>query len=357
MTDPPFRSAPFEVRADGEAVGRVTVTAMRYGVLDSYRTRFRPGCFADYLQERAPVMCWAHDISDVIGQTVDVDDSRERLRLNMQLDDFEAVPRARQAYAQLLPNRSTGRPTLRDMSVGFERHEWEPQGDDTVDFVRCGLPEVSVVAAGAVPGAMVDSVRGSSVMVPRSDAIDIAMRLHRGEIDLEGALVELYEERTRRGVHAHARQEGGGTVRHSHSNGTAMHAHPGLMPMMRDGTMSEGMGQEPDETRAQWTTAYVNSLPDSSFAYIEDGGTKDGEGKTVPRSLRHFPYKDAEGKVDLPHLRNALSRLPQSDLSDAAKAEARTVLEAAARKADVGQNAAPDPEITAALAIAERHRR
>ena len=59
---------------------------------------------------------------------------------------------------------------------------------------------------------------------------------------------------------------------------------------------------------AVWTTAYINNLPNSSFAYIEAGGKKDKEGKTVPRSLRHLPYKDASGKVDLPHLRNAIAR-------------------------------------------------
>ena len=61
---------------------------------------------------------------------------------------------------------------------------------------------------------------------------------------------------------------------------------------------------------AVWTAAYINDLPNSSFAYIEAGGKKNGGGKTVPRSLRHLPYKDASGKVDLPHLRNAIARAP-----------------------------------------------
>ena len=41
-----------------------------------------------------------------------------------------------------------------------------------------------------------------------------------------------------------------------------------------------------DDTKATWTTAFVNDLPDSSFLYIEPGGEKDEEGKTKPRSLR-----------------------------------------------------------------------
>lgn len=63
-----------------------------------------------------------------------------------------------------------------------------------------------------------------------------------------------------------------------------------------------------------WSTADVDSLPDSSFLYIEGGGSKDSDGKTTPRSLRHFPYRDASGSVDLPHLRDAIGRIPQSSL-------------------------------------------
>lgn len=70
---------------------------------------------------------------------------------------------------------------------------------------------------------------------------------------------------------------------------------------------------------AVWTQKYVNSLKDSCFLFIEPGGTKDKEGKTVPRSLRHFPVYDDGGKVDVPHLRNALARIPQSNVPDAAK--------------------------------------
>jgi HK97 family phage prohead protease len=58
--------------------------------------------------------------------------------------------------------------------------------------------------------------------------------------------------------------------------------------------------------KAAMTSASINDLPDSAFAYIEPGGTKDAEGKTTPRSLRHFPVHDEA------HARNALARAPQS---------------------------------------------
>jgi HK97 family phage prohead protease len=62
---------------------------------------------------------------------------------------------------------------------------------------------------------------------------------------------------------------------------------------------------------AEWDTDFVNSLPDSAFACIDAGGEKDEDGKTVPRSLRHYPHHNAAGEVDLPHLANARARVAQ----------------------------------------------
>ena len=81
----------------------------------------------------------------------------------------------------------------------------------------------------------------------------------------------------------------------------------------------EHLGYAP---RAAMATADINDLPDSDFAYIEDGGTKDDEGKTTPRSLRHFPIHDAA------HVRNALARLSQSPFG----AKAKPAVLAAAKK-------------------------
>jgi len=90
-----------------------------------------------------------------------------------------------------------------------------------------------------------------------------------------------------------------------------------------------------DVEKAVWSVAYVNDLPDSSFAYIEPGGEKDGEGKTTPRSKRHLPYKDKDGKVDAAHVRNALARLSQTQISAEAKESAHRKLLAAAKSAGV----------------------
>lgn len=84
---------------------------------------------------------------------------------------------------------------------------------------------------------------------------------------------------------------------------------------------------------AEWTAEYVGALPDSAFACIDPGGEKDEDGKTVPRSLRHYPHHRADGTLDLPHLRNALSRVAQDDTATCGVAHLR----AHAKEAEVGE--------------------
>jgi hypothetical protein len=94
--------------------------------------------------------------------------------------------------------------------------------------------------------------------------------------------------------------------------------------------------------KAAWTTAYVNNLDDACFAYIEPGGKKE-DGKTMPRSLRHFPYRtSADSDGDAAHVRNALARIPQSKLPDEAKTKALAVINKAAKKLGIGADADKD---------------
>ena len=81
---------------------------------------------------------------------------------------------------------------------------------------------------------------------------------------------------------------------------------------------------------AELNTAAINDLPDNAFAYIEPGG-KVVDGKTEPRSLRHFPIHDAA------HVRNALARAPQSPFGP----KAMPAIKRAAKKfgVDVAQKA------------------
>ena len=75
----------------------------------------------------------------------------------------------------------------------------------------------------------------------------------------------------------------------------------------------EDQTPEGAELRAELSTKTIDDLPDSAFAYIEPGGKKDDEGKTVPRDLRHYPVQDK------PHADDALARA-NAALSEGGKA-------------------------------------
>jgi hypothetical protein len=61
---------------------------------------------------------------------------------------------------------------------------------------------------------------------------------------------------------------------------------------------------------AEWSSSYVTNLPDSAFACVDSSG-------------RHYPHHNAQGSLDLPHLRNALSRLAQDDTTSCGAAHLR----------------------------------
>lgn len=99
----------------------------------------------------------------------------------------------------------------------------------------------------------------------------------------------------------------------------------------------------------------IDNLPDSAFAYISPGGKKDSEGKTTPRSLRHLPYTGMDGKPDHEHLRNALARLPQTDIPSDAKAEAQKKLELAAKEVGIRTSEVDLEKLRRALESYDQH--
>ncbi|MEM2971505.1 MAG: hypothetical protein QW270_03685 [Candidatus Bathyarchaeia archaeon] len=108
----------------------------------------------------------------------------------------------------------------------------------------------------------------------------------------------------------------------------------------------ESLGRQPSVKEAEWDTAYINDLPDSAFAVISKGGTKDEQGKTVPRTLRHLPHHKADGSLDLPHLRNALARLSQTNLTPEERAEAKRHLCDHAKEAGIESEVCSEAEET-----------
>jgi HK97 family phage prohead protease len=88
----------------------------------------------------------------------------------------------------------------------------------------------------------------------------------------------------------------------------------GIYPATHAAEIKKATGRSSVTTtqRAAMATADINDLPDDAFAYIQPGGKKDASGKTIPRSLRHFPVHDAA------HVRNALAQVPKSPFGDKA---------------------------------------
>jgi len=75
----------------------------------------------------------------------------------------------------------------------------------------------------------------------------------------------------------------------------------------------------------KWSTKAKGKLPDSAFAIVYKEGDK---------TIRKLPYKDANGKVDVPHLRNALVRVAQkgTDLTPTQRARAKAKLTKVAKR-------------------------
>jgi hypothetical protein len=96
---------------------------------------------------------------------------------------------------------------------------------------------------------------------------------------------------------------------------SSTHIQKFLFDKSKDWTLEKAQAWVDEHKRAadaEWDTEYINNLPDDAFAHVESGGKKDDEGKTVPRSLRHLPFKNVQGEIDHDHLVNALARVKQS---------------------------------------------
>lgn len=177
------RVAPIEVRAVDDQPGRFEAVVMRYDVIDDYDTVFDPGVFTASLERRLPRITWGHDWAEVIGRYVDYRDTPDGLTLIGQLDDFDAVPRARQAYAQMQSG------TIDEFSVGFRATDTYRDADGRKHFRAAILDEVALVLSGAVPGTQLVAVRHQARTsdVPSGLVIDLARELAAGTLTREEA--------------------------------------------------------------------------------------------------------------------------------------------------------------------------
>lgn len=181
-----------EIRMVGTSNSREFIArAIRYNVVDDYKTIWTPGTFTESMQTRMPRIAWAHSWQDPIGVYKEVvADTPDHLDLLGKLSDFEAVPRARQAYAQMQDG------TIDNFSVGFGRQDWvQAQDLDAADkragaserMTRATLDEVSPVLVGAVPGTALLAVRSARGKVDLDAVVELARRVKAGDLTVDEA--------------------------------------------------------------------------------------------------------------------------------------------------------------------------
>jgi HK97 family phage prohead protease len=148
------RDALGEVR-DMDEGKREALVSIPWEVLDTYRSDFSRDCFDDYLGQRMPVVCWQHRKDEPIGRAADWQKGARANEFVLRFSDFEAVPRARQAYAQMRDGDIT------DVSFYYDQAKAiaHPNTRGAIRFTKARMPEISPVTVGAIPGAAVTGVR------------------------------------------------------------------------------------------------------------------------------------------------------------------------------------------------------
>jgi HK97 family phage prohead protease len=191
-----------EIRGPGtaqpDATPGFTARLVSYGVVDSYRTSWQKGVFTRALEQREadghsiPVV-WDHNWADPVGQIVAYRDEQDGFYADVEFDDLEAVPRAKQAHAQLRANKTTGKATMGQFSFAFARGEEEEDTENRGAMRQTSVEKVSefsIVLNGSVPGTGVMATRAAGRVDART-AAELIERFGRGEVDLTDALVEL----------------------------------------------------------------------------------------------------------------------------------------------------------------------
>jgi HK97 family phage prohead protease len=170
-----LRSAALTVRADAElppgVIGRVEGIAVRYGVVDSWGTRFKRGSLDKTRKkvEKGEVKLFDnHGASDMYGTRSHVGVVRSLVtdgdgeRMVADLFDTEDGRRAKEYLSAVMASGGqTG------LSIGFYERggAWSKVDDrDVYDFDEIELDEISLAPRQAVPGANVLGVRAESAM-------------------------------------------------------------------------------------------------------------------------------------------------------------------------------------------------
>jgi HK97 family phage prohead protease len=170
-----LRSAALTVRADADLppgiIGRVEGIAVRYGVVDSWGTRFNRGSLDKTRKkvDKGEVKLFDnHGASDMYGTRSHVGVVRSLMpdgdgeRMVADLFDTEDGRRAKEYLSAVMASGGqTG------LSIGFYERSgaWSKLDErDVYDFDEIELDEISLAPRQAVPGANVLGVRAESMM-------------------------------------------------------------------------------------------------------------------------------------------------------------------------------------------------
>jgi hypothetical protein len=202
MTIEHRRMRGIEIRVSEDGPASVTLQLIVPGRADDYGTSWDARSLDKGLEARLPTLCWAHSWDDPIGSGSDWEGSDGGPRVKFEFDDFDAVPRAKQAYAQLRAKASGGAPTIQDCSIGFSRvaggtlEPTEAQKRDMPGIrehvVEAVAEETSLVIRGAVPGAKVLAVRsanGAVATVSEEFLLTVARKVAAGEMSQEEGVI------------------------------------------------------------------------------------------------------------------------------------------------------------------------
>lgn len=137
---------------------RQVLVSFPWETLDSYRTDFERSSFDEHLQQSLPIMCWQHQRSEPIGRAKEWQKTDKANEFVAGFSDFDAVPRARQAFAQIRDGELT------DFSYGFDRAQSAPHPDvrGAIRFTKARMAEISPVSVGSIPGAVAIGIRAEA---------------------------------------------------------------------------------------------------------------------------------------------------------------------------------------------------
>lgn len=128
-----------------------------WGEKDTYGTAFAKGCFSRSIAERGPesnanqkiAFCWQHDIKDPIGRNIRIVEDEIGAYTEFEFDDFDAVPSAKRAKAQIKSG------TINGYSFGFD-YIWDKMeydaDNDVIVVLDTYLVEISPVTRASISG-------------------------------------------------------------------------------------------------------------------------------------------------------------------------------------------------------------